>query len=106
MFFRFPSTLKNYGFDTDVRFLMDLHRSMEIGLVTNLGSLFDVGKHLICKSRREIAPYTLAFWDHFLGIDTKNYNTINEAILNSSSGEILSKPSVNIYSSSSKKLSI
>ena len=85
MFFRFPSTLKNYGFDTDVRFLMDLHRSMEIGLVTNLGSLFDVGKHLICKSRREIAPYTLAFWDHFLGIDTKNYNTINDAILNSSS---------------------
>ena len=84
MFSGFPNTLRNYGFDTDVRFLMDLYRTMEIGLVTNLGSLFDIGQHLICKSRREIAPYTLAFWDHFLGIDTTNFNSINDAIRNSS----------------------
>ena len=84
MFSGFPNTLRNYGFDTDVRFLMDLYRTMEIGLVTNLGSLFDIGQHLICKSKREIAPYTLAFWDHFLGIDTSNYNCINDAIRNSS----------------------
>ena len=84
MFSSFPNTLRNYGFDSDVRFILDLYRCMEIGLVTNLGSLFDIGQHLICKSRREIAPYTLAFWDHFLGIDSSNYNTINEAIRNSS----------------------
>ena len=83
MFSSFPQTLRNYGFDTDVRVLMDLYLTMEMGLVTNLGSLFDIGQHLICKSRREIAPYTLAFWDHFLGIDTGNYNTINDAIRNS-----------------------
>ena len=83
MFSGFPQTLKNYGFDTDVRVLIDLYRTMEIGLVTNLGSLFEVGQHLICKSRREIAPYTLAFWDYFLGIDTSNYNSINQAIRNS-----------------------
>jgi len=83
MFTGFPQTLKNYGFDTDVRVLMDFYRTMEIGLVTNLGSLFDIGQHLICKSRREIAPYTLAFWDYFLGIDTTNFNTVNDAIRNS-----------------------
>ncbi len=85
MFYSFPNSLRNYGLDADVRFLMDLYRTMEIGLVTNLGSLFDVGKHLICKSRREIAPYTLAFWDHFLGIDVKNYDTVNDSIRNSPS---------------------
>jgi len=76
MFSGFPHTLRRYGFDTDVRVLMELYRTMELGLITNLGSLFDIGQHLICKSRREIAPYTLAFWDHFLGIDSTNYNSL------------------------------
>ena len=70
MFSGFPETLRHYGFKTDVRTLLDMYRTMEMGLVTSLGSLFDVCQHLICKSRREVAPYTLAFWDHFLGIDT------------------------------------
>ncbi|MDG1177146.1 MAG: hypothetical protein QGI53_00145 [SAR324 cluster bacterium] len=87
MFSGFPHTLRRYGFDTDVRVLMELYRTMEIGLITNLGSLFDIGQHLICKSRREIAPYTLAFWDHFLGIDSTNYNSIDDAIRNSSAFE-------------------
>ena len=84
MFSSFPQTLRRYGFNTDVRVLMELYSTMEIGLITNLGSLFDVGQHLICKSRRDIAPYTLAFWDHFLGIDTTNYSSIDDAICNSS----------------------
>ena len=87
MFSGFPHTLRHYGFDTDVRVLMELYRTMEIGLITNLGSLFDIGQHLICKSRREIAPYTLAFWDHFLGIDSTNYNSVDDAIRNSSAFE-------------------
>ena len=87
MFSGFPHTLRRYGFDTDVRVLMELYRTMEIGLITNLGSLFDIGQHLICKSRREIAPYTLAFWDHFLEIDPTNHNSIDDAIRNSSAFE-------------------
>jgi uncharacterized protein with von Willebrand factor type A (vWA) domain len=83
MFSDFPHTLRRYGIDADVRVILDMYRTMESGLVTNLGSLFDVCQHLICKSRREIAPYTLAFWEYFLGIDTTNYNTIDDAIRNS-----------------------
>ena len=80
MFSDFPQTLRRYGIDADVRVIMDMYRTMEMGIVTNLGSLFDVCQHLICKSRREIAPYTLAFWEYFLGIDTTNYNTIDDAV--------------------------
>ncbi len=87
MFSNFPQTLRRYGIDSDVRVIMDMYRTMEMGIVTNLGSLFDVCQHLICKSRREIAPYTLAFWEYFLGIDTTNYNTIDDAIRNSAAFE-------------------
>ena len=87
MFSDFPQTLRRYGIDADVRVIMDMYRTMEKGIVTNLGSLFDVCQHLICKSRREIAPYTLAFWEYFLGIDTTNYNTIDDAVRNSAAFE-------------------
>jgi len=87
MFSYFPQTLRRYGIDADVRVIMDMYRTMEMGIVTNLGSLFDVCQHLICKSRREIAPYTLAFWEYFLGIDTTNYSTIDDAIRNSAAFE-------------------
>ena len=80
MFSGFPEILQQYGFKTDVRTLLDIYKTMEMGLVTDLGSLFEVCEHLVCKSRREIAPYTLAFWDYFLGIKTDNYNTIEDAI--------------------------
>ena len=42
MFSGFPETLRQYGFKTDVRTLLDMYSTMEMGLVTNLGSLFDV----------------------------------------------------------------
>ena len=87
MFSSFPHTLKRYGLDTDIRLLLDIYRTMEMGLVTNLGSLFDIGQHLICKSRRDIAPYTMAFWEHFLGIDTTHYNTVDDAIRHSAAFE-------------------
>ena len=40
MFSDFPQTLRRYGIDADVRLIMDIYRTMEIGIVTNLGSLF------------------------------------------------------------------
>ena len=83
MFSDFPQTLRRYGIDADVRVIMDIYQTMEMGIVTNLGSLFDVCQHLICKSRREIAPYTLAFWEYFLGIDITEFNSIDDAIRNS-----------------------
>ena len=42
MFSDFPQTLRRYGIDADVRVIMDMYRTMEMGIVTNLGSLFDV----------------------------------------------------------------
>ena len=79
----FPHTLKRFGLDADVRVLLDLYRTFELGLVSNLGSLHDVSRLLVCKSKRDFAPYTLAFWEHFLGIDVKAHRTLNEAVRNS-----------------------
>ena len=79
----FPHTLKRYGLDADVRVLLDLYRTFELGLVSNLGSLHEVARMLVCKSKRDFAPYTLAFWEHFLGIDTKVHRTLNDAVRNS-----------------------
>ncbi len=87
MFTSFPHTLQRFGLDADVRVLMDLYQVMELGLVSNLGSLFDAGQHLICKSRRDIAPYTLAFWEYFLDINTTAHQTIDSAVRNSSTFE-------------------
>ena len=77
MFSSFPHTLKRFGLDADVRVLLDLYRTFELGLVSNLGSLHDVSRLLVCKSKRDFAPYTLAFWEHFLGIDVKAHRTLN-----------------------------
>ncbi|MGK5094428.1 hypothetical protein WDW89_20730 [Deltaproteobacteria bacterium TL4] len=83
----FPHVLRRYGLDVDVRVLLELFKTMEMGLVSNLGSLFDVGQHLIVKARRDIAPYTMAFWDYFLGIEVAQYRTVDEAIHRSSAFE-------------------
>ena len=66
---------------------MDLYRVMEMGLVNSLGSLFDTAQYLVCKSRRDHAPYTLAFWDHFLGIDTTNHRSVDAAVRDSAAFE-------------------
>ena len=39
MFSEFPQTLRRYGIDADIRVIMDMYRTMEMGIVTNLGSL-------------------------------------------------------------------
>lgn len=83
----FPHVLRNYGLDVDVRLLLELYHTIEMGLVTNLGSLFDVGQHLIVKSRREVAPYTLAFWDYFLGVEVQGHRSVDEAIFRSAAFE-------------------
>jgi hypothetical protein len=78
----FPHTLKQFGLYADARTLMDLLKLAEQGVIDSLGSLHDAGRHLVCKGRRDFGPYTLAFWEHFLGIDVRNHPTINGAIRN------------------------
>jgi hypothetical protein len=83
MFTSFPQTLKRYGLKADVRTIGELYHCMSRGLVTSLGDLFDIGKILVVKGKRDVAPYTLAFFDYFLGIETKNAKTLDEAVANS-----------------------
>lgn len=83
MFTSFPQTLKKYGLQADVRTIGELYDCMSRGLVTNLGDLFDIGKILVVKGKRDIAPYTLAFFDYFLGVETEHARTLEEAVRNS-----------------------
>jgi uncharacterized protein with von Willebrand factor type A (vWA) domain len=78
----FPHTLKQFGLYADARTLMDLLKLAEQGVIDSLGSLHDAGRHLVCKGRRDFGPYTLAFWEHFLGIDFRNHPTVDGAIRN------------------------
>jgi uncharacterized protein with von Willebrand factor type A (vWA) domain len=58
---------------------------MRQGLVASLGDLFDIGKILIVKGKRDIGPYNLAFFNYFLGIETEHARTLEEAVRNSAS---------------------
>ena len=83
MFTSFPQTLKEFGLQADVRTIGELYECMGRGLVSNLGDLFDVGRILIVKGKRDLAPYNLAFFEYFLGIDTEHASTLEEAVLKS-----------------------
>ncbi len=80
MFSSFPETLRKFGLQADVRTIAELYNCMSRGLVTSLGDLFDLGRILIVKGKRDIAPYTLAFLDYFLGIETQAARTLDEAV--------------------------
>ncbi|RJP71245.1 MAG: hypothetical protein C4532_07990 [Candidatus Abyssobacteria bacterium SURF_17] len=80
MFTSFPETLRKYGLQADVRTIGELYHCMSRGLVSSLGDLFDTGKLLIVKGKRDIAPYTLAFFNYFLGVETEGARTLDEAI--------------------------
>lgn len=83
MFSSFPETLKKYGLQADVRTVGELYHCMGRGLVSSLGDLYDIGKILIIKNKRDIAPYTLAFFNYFLGVETEHARTMEEAVSNS-----------------------
>jgi len=83
MFTSFPETLKKYGLQADVRTIGELYHCMERGLVANLGDLFDIGRILVVKGKRDLGPYNLAFFNYFLGIVTENVRTLEEAVQNS-----------------------
>ena len=83
MFTSFPLTLKKYGLQADVRTVGELYHCMGRGLVSNLGDLFDIGRILIVKGKRDMAPYNMAFFDYFLGIESEGARTLEEAVRNS-----------------------
>ena len=83
MFTSFPETLKKYGLQADVRTIGELYHCMSRGLVASLGDLYDIGKILIIKGKRDLAPYTLAFFDYFLGVESERARTLEEAVSNS-----------------------
>ncbi len=83
MFSSFPEVLKNYGLQADARTIGELYHCMSRGLVSSLGDLFDIGRILIVKGRRDMGPYTLAFFDYFLGVESKGARTLEEAVRNS-----------------------
>jgi len=85
MFTSFPQTLKKYGLQADVRTIGELYECMQRGLVSSLGDLFDIGRILVVKGKRDIAPYNLAFFNYFLGIETEHARTLEEAVRNSAS---------------------
>lgn len=83
MFTSFPQTLKKYGLQADVRTIGEVYHCMKQGLVSNLGDLYDIGKFLIVKNKRDMAPYNIAFFDYFLDIQTEGARTLEEAVTNS-----------------------
>jgi len=85
MFTSFPQTLKKYGLQADVRTIGELYECMQRGLVSSLGDLFDIGRILVVKGKRDVAPYNLAFFNYFLGIETEHARTLEEAVRKSAS---------------------
>jgi hypothetical protein len=83
MFTSFPQTLKEFGLQADVRTVGELYECMSRGLVSTLGDIYDVGKILIVKGKRDMAPYNLAFFEYFLGIESEHARTLEEAVRNS-----------------------
>lgn len=83
MFSSFPETLRKFGLQADVRTIGEFYNCMSRGLVANLGDLFVIGRILIVKGKRDIAPYTLAFFEYFLGIETHATKTLDEAVRSS-----------------------
>ena len=70
MFSGFPETLRQYGFKTDVRTLLDMYRTMEMGLVTNLGSLLTFVSILSANQEEKLLfihlRFGIIFWESIL----------------------------------------
>jgi uncharacterized protein len=81
--FSFPNILREHNLDADVRTLLDLYEAMNSGLIHGLGSLYTVGRTLIVKEQRQYGPYTFAFLDYFLGMESRKGDNLNDVIARS-----------------------
>lgn len=81
MFSGFPAELKKHGLAADVRTVLNIYRLMSYGLVRNIGSLYSLTERLVVKDPRQKGPYTVAFFNHFLEIEIKPGQSLDEAVM-------------------------
>jgi len=83
MFDTLPHTFRKHKLSADVRTLLQLRRAMDKGLVRTLGDLFYVLKGLITTSPTEIGPFSQAFYEHFLSMDIRKGEPLEDAVIRS-----------------------
>jgi uncharacterized protein len=81
MFSGFPAELKKRGLSADVRTVLHIHQLMSHGLIHNMGTLYSLAERLVVKDPRQKGPYTVAFFAHFLEIDIKQGQLLDEAVM-------------------------
>ncbi|HFB99188.1 MAG TPA: hypothetical protein ENJ53_00145 [Phaeodactylibacter sp.] len=80
MFDHLPHTFRKHQLSADVRTLLQLRRAMEKGLVRTLGDVYYVLKGLITSAPTEIGPFSKAFYEHFLGMDIRQGESLEDAV--------------------------
>ena len=83
MFDQLPHTFRKHKLSADVRTLLQLRKAMDKGLVRTLGDLFYVLKGLVTSAPTEIGPFSQAFYDHFLGIEIRKGEPLEDAVARS-----------------------
>lgn len=83
MFDQLPHTFRKYKLSADVRTLLQLRRAMDKGLVRTLGDVYYVLKGLITSAPTEIGPFSKAFYEHFLAIDIRKGESLEDAVVRS-----------------------
>ncbi len=83
MFNSLPIYLRENKLHGDVRTLLLLKKSIERGLIHSLGDLYMVLKGIVINSPKDIGPFTRAFYQYFLGIDTHAGENLDAAIKDS-----------------------
>lgn len=83
MFDQLPHTFRKHKLSADVRTLLQLRNAMDKGLVRTLGDLFYVLKGLITTAPTEIGPFSQAFYEHFLNIDIRKGEPLEDAVTRS-----------------------
>jgi uncharacterized protein len=83
MFNSLPKHLRDNKIQGDVRTLLLLKKSLEKGLIHTLGDLYLVLKGIVTNSPKDFGPFTTAFYQYFLDIDIKRGETLDAAVLRS-----------------------
>jgi len=81
MFSGFPAELKKHGLSADVRTVLHIYQLMSHGLIRNIGTLYSITERLVVKDPRQKGPYTVAFFAHFLEIEIKPGQSLDEAVI-------------------------
>lgn len=83
MFHQLPHTFRKHKLSADVRTLLQFRNAMNKGLVRTLGDAYYVLKGLVTSAPTEIGPFSQAFYEHFLGIDIRKGEPLEDAVTRS-----------------------